>query len=124
VAVGLELVGVLSEMKRPLAALDVLERMRPFTDGPTQRSAMLQREAALWSAQERWSRALDALQTASRIEPSRADLHYRAAEVLERMGSLHSALDEVRRGRALDTPNGAQAVSAWLNRLEAAQSPQ
>jgi hypothetical protein len=44
------------------------------------------------------------------------------AEVYERMGSLHSALDEVRRGRLLDTPEGAKAQDAWVQRLEKAQA--
>ncbi|MER2561753.1 MAG: hypothetical protein ABTQ32_13585, partial [Myxococcaceae bacterium] len=49
-----------------------------------------------------------------------ADLRYRIAGVYERMGSLHSALDEVRRGRLLDTPDGARAQDPWVARLEAA----
>ncbi|MGV3625166.1 MAG: tetratricopeptide repeat protein, partial [Archangium sp.] len=89
-----------------------------------QRSTLYQREAALLVAEQRWGRALEALQTASRIEPTRADLHYRMAETLERMGSLHSAIDEIRKGRLLDSPDGAKAQDANLARLEAAMLAQ
>jgi predicted Zn-dependent protease len=120
VSVGFLLVDLYAAMQRPAAAREVLLRVRPFAASPAQRSATFEREAALWLAEERFPRALDALQTASRIEPTRADLHYRLAQVYERMGSLHSALDEVRRGRLLDSPEGARAQDAWVARLEAA----
>lgn len=118
--VTLRLVDMLARRGRPTAARGVLERSRPFFSGPQQRSELFQREATLLIQEERWGRALEALQTASRIEPSRADLHYRMAEVFERMGSLHSALDAVRRGRMLDSPAGARAQDLNVARLEAA----
>lgn len=120
--VTLRLVDMLAGRGRPAAARAVLERARPFFTGPQQRSALFQREATLLMQEERWGRALEALQTASRIEPSRADLHYRMAETLERMGSLHSALDAIRKGRLLDTPPGAKAQDANVARLEAAMA--
>jgi tetratricopeptide (TPR) repeat protein len=104
------------------AARAVMTRLRALAGSQDVRARTFQFEARTWMAEERWSRALDALQTASRIEPARADLHYRMAEVYERMGSLHSALDELRRGRLLDTPEGAKAQDAWLLRLEKAQA--
>ncbi|MFO0594790.1 MAG: hypothetical protein U0228_05785 [Myxococcaceae bacterium] len=100
-------------------AHESIERARPFVDG-AQRANLFEREAALYEKEERWGRALDAYQTASRISAARPDLHYRIAEVLERMGSLHSALDEVRKGRTIDTPNGAKATDAVVERLERA----
>ena len=118
--VTLRLVDMLAARGRPAAARTVLERARPFLVGPQQRSTLFQREATLLVQEERWGRALEALQTASRIEPTRADLHYRMAEVLERMGSLHSALDSIRKGRILDSPAGAKAQDANVARLEAA----
>ncbi|MCU0695125.1 MAG: O-antigen ligase family protein [Myxococcaceae bacterium] len=120
VGVAMALAAVLSQQQRTTEARAVLERTRPFVSGPQGRSQLFQREAELWAQDERWPRALEALQTASRIEPTRADLKYRLAQVYERMGSLHSALDEVRRGRLLDTPEGAKAQDSWVARLEAA----
>lgn len=114
------LAQLLAQQQRTTEARAVLDRARPFVSGPLARSQLFQREADLWVQDERWPRALEALQTASRIEPTRADLKYRMAQIYERMGSLHSALDEVRRGRLLDTPEGAKAQDAWLGRLEAA----
>lgn len=119
-SVAITLVQQLAAAKRTGEARAVLERSRPFATGPAGRSELFQRDAELWVQDERWPRALEALQTASRIEPSRADLRYRIAVVYERMGSLHSALDEVRRGRLLDTPDGARAQDPWVARLEAA----
>jgi hypothetical protein len=40
------------------------------------------------------------------------------AALFEGMGSLGSALDELRSGRALDSPDGAKAQDAWGKRLE------
>lgn len=120
VSVAMALAQVLSQQQRTSEARAVLDRTRPFVNGPQGRSQLFQREAELWVQDERWPRALEALQTASRIEPTRADLKYRLAQVYEKMGSLHSALDEVRRGRLLDTPEGAKAQDAWVARLEAA----
>jgi tetratricopeptide (TPR) repeat protein len=119
VGVALALAAVLSQQQRTAEARVVLERTRPFVSG-TGRLQLFVREAELWAQDERWPRALEALQTASRIEPTRADLKYRLAQVYERMGSLHSALDEVRKGRLLDTPEGAKAQDPWVSRLEAA----
>lgn len=120
--VTLRLVDMLANRGRPTAARAVLERARPFSTGPHQRSMLFQREATLLMQEERWGRALEALQTASRIESTRPDLHYRMAEVYERMGSLHSALDSIRKGRILDSPAGAKAQDVNVARLEAAMA--
>jgi tetratricopeptide (TPR) repeat protein len=120
VGVAMALAAVLAQQQRTSEARAAIDRARPFVSGPQGRSQLFQREAELWAQDERWPRALEALQTASRIEPTRADLKYRLAQVYERMGSLHSALDEVRKGRLLDTPEGAKAQDPWVARLEAA----
>jgi Flp pilus assembly protein TadD len=122
VDLAMTLADLLAKEGRPAAARAVLDRVRPFVIGPRARSALFQTEATLWMQEERWGRALDSLQTAARIEPGVPHLHYRLAECLERMGSLHSALDEVRKGRVLDSPAGAKAQDAWVDRLEAAMT--
>lgn len=119
---ALALAELLSNAGRPQDARAVLSRVQPFASGARARANVYQTEANLWAQEERWGRALDALQTASRIEPGRADLHYRLAEVYERMGSLHSALDEVRKGRLLDSPDGAKSRDPWVARLESSMS--
>jgi tetratricopeptide (TPR) repeat protein len=116
---AMRLVDAYAGRGRPTAAREVLDRSRPFFSGPQQRSMLFQREASLFIQEARWGRALEALQTASRIEPTRADLHYRMADVYERMGSPASALDALRRGRTLDTPAGAKAQDPTVQRLEA-----
>ena len=120
VSVGFRLADLLAVLHRNSTAREVLQRVRPFAGTNAVRSVGFQREAALWLAEERFPRALEALQTASRIEPSRADLHYQLADLFERMGSVHSALDELQRGAALDTPEGARSREAQVKRLEAA----
>lgn len=115
----LKLVDIRAELGRVREAREAVERARPFFSQANERSRLFQKEAALLLAEGRWGRALDALETASRLEPQRADLHYRRAEVLEKMGSLHAALDAIRAGRVLDTPAGAQAQQSHVARLEA-----
>jgi len=121
-AAAFALVAALEGQRKLAAARQVLARIRALAGSQEVRAQTFQAEARLWMLEERWPRALDAWQTASRIEPTRADLHYRIAEVYERMGSLHAALDEVRRGRLVDTPEGAKAQEPWVERLEKAQA--
>lgn len=113
----LGLVDMLARRGRPTAAREVLERARPYFVGPN-RAVLFQKEAALLVAEERWGRALEALETAARLEPTRADLHYQMAHVYERMGSLPSALEAIRKGRLLDSPAGAKAQDVNVARLE------
>jgi tetratricopeptide (TPR) repeat protein len=112
------LAGLLEARRAWEAARQVLSRLRAQAAGAQLRARTFEAEARTWAAEERWPRALEAYQTASRIEPARADLHYRLAEVYERMDSPHAALDEVRRGRLLDSPEGARAQDSWVDRLE------
>lgn len=121
IAVAVQLVDLYAAMGRPVAAREIITRARPFATTAGTRSELFQREASLWLSEDRLPRALDALQTASRLEPASADLHYRLAEIFERMGSVHSALEEVWRGRVLDSPEGAKARDAWADRLKAAE---
>jgi len=112
---------ILAGQGRTQAARSALERVQPFVGEASVRSELFQREASLWSADGRHAKALDAWVTASRLEPGRADLHYRVAQAHELLGSYISAIDEVRKGRALDSPAGAQAQQPWLEKLQAAQ---
>lgn len=116
------LAGVLEGRRKLGAARQVLGRIRAQAGVGATRARTFEVEARTWQQEQRWPKALEAWQTASRIEPQRADLHYRMAEVYEAMGSLHPALDEVRRGRLLDTAEGAKAQDAWVARLEQAQA--
>ncbi|MDP2270225.1 MAG: tetratricopeptide repeat protein [Archangium sp.] len=120
VGLGFRLADLLTSLKQNNAAREVLQRIRPFAGTAALRSAVFQREAQLWLSEEKFPRALEALQTASRIEPVRPDLHYQLADLFERMGSLHSALDEIQRGRALDSPEGGKSREPQIKRIEAA----
>lgn len=122
VAAAFQLADVYAAAGQLASAREVLARLRPFVSSPAGRTAVFIKEAGLWEQEQRWARALDAWQTASRLEPQRADLHYAQARDFERMGSSHAALDELRKGRLLDTPEGARAQDAWLQRLQAAES--
>lgn len=112
----------LGGQRRLTEARQVLGRIRSMAASQSVRVRSFELEARTWVLEERWPRALEAWQTAARIEPARADLHYRLAEVYERMGSLHAALDEVRRGRLLDSAEGAKAQDPWVERLTRAQA--
>lgn len=117
--VGLELSATLAASGRPIAAVDALVRLRPFVKDQATRALLFEREGDLWASQDRPGRALEALQTASRLQPSRADLHYKLARVHERLGIPRAAVEAVRAGRRLDTPEGAAAADAWIQRLQA-----
>ncbi len=113
------LADVLAGAGKTGAARQVLERVQPYVGDPAIRSTLFQKIAALWSADARHAKALDAWVTASRLEPGRPDLHYRVAQAYEQLGSYISAIDEVKKGRSLDTTAGAQAQQPWLDKLEA-----
>ncbi len=121
VETAIALADALASAGRTGPAREALQRVQPFVGQASVRSDLFQREAALWSADTRYAKALDALMTASQLEPDRADLHYRVAQAHERLGSYISALDEVKKGRALDTASGARGQDAWLEKLQAAQ---
>ncbi len=104
---------------RLAAARAVVARIRPFAASPAGRIELFVREASLWEMEGRIGKALDCAQTASRIEPNRPDLHYLVARYFEQMGSANAALDEVRKGRLVDTPEGAALRDPWIKRLEA-----
>ncbi|MBL8916009.1 MAG: O-antigen ligase family protein [Archangium sp.] len=112
------LIDMLASRGKLAAAHEALERARPFFVGD-QRVTLFEREAGLFITEQRWGRAIDALETASRLSPRRADLHYRLAEVFERMGNARSALEAVRQGRLVDTPEGLKAMDPTVKRLEA-----
>lgn len=121
VEVAYALAEVLASTGRTAAARAALARVQPFVGQTSVRSELFQREAALWAADGRHAKALDAWVTASLLEPTRADLHYRVAQAYEVLGSYISAIDEVKKGREVDSAAGAAAQQAWLDRLQAAQ---
>ncbi|MDP1922890.1 MAG: hypothetical protein Q8L14_41990 [Myxococcales bacterium] len=118
--VAVALASLLGQERRTSEGRDVLNRSRPFVATPRGRAMMFVQEADLWMIDDRLPRALEALQTASRIEPDRAELRYRVAQVYERLGRYRSALEEVRAGCRLDSPEGAKAHVVWVERLEGA----
>ncbi|MBL9037720.1 MAG: O-antigen ligase family protein [Archangium sp.] len=122
IAAGLLAVDFLSAEGRSAEARELIGRLRPFANAAASRVHLFVLEAALWSNDGRHGKALDALQTAARLEPQRADLHYRMASAHERLGAWRSALDEVRHGQQLDSPQGAAAQAAWVERLEASRA--
>lgn len=119
-SVAVALASLLGQERRTSEGRDVLNRSRPFVATPRGRAMMFVQEADLWIVDDRLPRALEALQTASRIEPDRAEFRYRVAQVYERMGRFRSALEEARAGCQLDNPQGASVQAAWVARLEAA----
>lgn len=119
IALGAALVDDEIALGHLAEARAVVARLRPFAASPAARIDLFVREASLWEMEGRIGKALDAAQTASRIEPNRPDLHYLVARYFETLGSANAALDEVRRGRMLDTPQGAAARDVWVKRLEA-----
>lgn len=124
VEVALVLVDVFVATNRVPAARQVLERLRPFVSTQATRVALSLTEARLWEAEERWGKALELVQSASRTEPQRADLHYWVAALFERLGATRSAVEELQQGRRVDTPEGAKRQEAWLQKLTERRLPE
>ena len=101
------------------SALEALNRLKPFVAQVDLRAEIFAREAQLLERDGRLARALDAASTAARLEPSRAERHYRVAELEERLGALGPARDALKKGRAVDSTEGALTKLPWLERLDA-----
>jgi tetratricopeptide (TPR) repeat protein/O-antigen ligase len=117
------LVDVLVAEGRVPTARQVLERLRPFVTSQPTRLSLSLAEARLWETEGRWSKALELVQTASRAEPQRADLHYWVATLFERLGATRSAVEEIQEGRRVDTPEGASRQEDWLRKLTNTATP-
>ena len=116
------LAEVLAGAGKTGAARQVLERVQPYVGDPAIRSTLFQKIAALWSADARHAKALDAWVTASRLEPGRPDLHYRVAQAYEQLGYAYAAQDVAK--AELDRSDSArtltrQRVTAGIDNKEA-----
>jgi O-antigen ligase/tetratricopeptide (TPR) repeat protein len=102
------------------AALEAFARLKPFLNDVGQRVLLSVAEAELHEGRGQYRRAADLVELAARLAPNRADLQYRLARLSEKQGALRRAQSHLKQGQALDTPQGAAAQDAWLERLGAA----
>jgi len=103
---------------RTRKAVEAMERVRPFVSDNGQRVQLLMFEAQVFGKDGRKAKQLDAYRSASRLQPSQPGLHYEAARLLEGMGRVGEALDEVREGMRVDAPEAAKAMKPWTQALE------
>lgn len=108
-------------LKDPRRCLEVLVRANPFVSSTSQRSRMMVLQAQAYEAMGRPAKALDAYQSASRLQPDSAWLHYTIARLYESMGKHGDAAREVREGMRHDSPQGLESQRGWLARLEDAE---
>ena len=104
--------------KEPRRALAALERASPFVASPGQRGRMMGLQGQAYEAMGRPAKALEAYQSAARLEPGSAGLHYIIARLYEGMSKQGEAAREVREGMRRDSAAGAEAARAWAARLE------
>ncbi|HXX30386.1 MAG TPA: tetratricopeptide repeat protein [Myxococcaceae bacterium] len=116
--VGFALAAQWQAAGKPALARQALERLQPFLAGGAARVRLLAAEAETFRAEGRLGRALEALDTARRLQPENAGLHYQAAQLYEQMGRLDAAAEAVRAGARAEGPAGAERARAWLERLE------
>ncbi len=114
---SLALVGHLVAEGDRQGAREVLQRASPFVSSIADRVRLLQAEAHLHAQQGRRAKALEALKTASRLQPENAALHYERARLYEKVGRPHQALEAVREGvRAEGTTR--PDIEAWMTALQ------
>jgi tetratricopeptide (TPR) repeat protein len=112
----------LIELKDGRRALDALGRVSPFITSMQQRSGMMQLQGQAYEALGRTAKALEAYQSASRLNPASVGLHYAIARIYEGMGKHGDAVRELREGLRRDgSPQAAETHKAWLQRLEVAE---
>jgi tetratricopeptide (TPR) repeat protein len=107
--------------RAPRRALDVLLRAGPFVGSTAQRSRLFTLQAQAFELQGRNAKALEAYQSASRLEPEAVPLHYELARLYEGMGKHGDAIRELREGMRWDSPQGVEAARGRLAHLEEAE---
>ncbi len=117
VSVALELARQLLAAGRTAKSREALKRAKPFISAPSDRVSVLLLEAQTYEAEGRLVLALQAYQTAARMQPFPA-YHYRIAQTYEQLGKYREAVSAVHEGLRLDRPEAAEKQRAWLERLE------
>jgi len=102
----------------PRRALEVLTRANPFVASRSQREVLMVLQGRSFEAMGRPAKALDAYQSASRLNPDKPALHYTIARLYEGMGKAGEAARAVREGMHRDSPEGVRTVKEWLSKLE------
>ena len=124
VEVGFQLAAQWQAVGKPALARQALERLAPFLAGGPARVRLLSVEADTFRAEGRFGRAAEALDTARRLQPENAGLHFQAAQLYEQMGRFDAAAEAVRAGARAQGPGGDERARAWLDRLEKAGEAQ
>ena len=114
---GFALVEQLLAAQQTRDARDVLARIAPFLSQPPDRARMFSFQGHAFEQERRFAKALEAYQTASRLVPDSAGLHYDVARMHEAHHQPGAAAQEVLAGMRVDAPAGAAAQRAWADRL-------
>lgn len=105
----LRIAGVLAADKRMLQAMSHLKQLLPST--PSERTSIVQTEAALWREAGESGKAFDTLEAALKIDPDNADLLYESAMAAERLERLEVSEKRLRRLIEIE-PKRAHAYNA------------
>lgn len=101
----------------PREARESLERVAPFLAGTDARAELFRYQGRAFEQERRFAKALDAYQTAVRLKPERAELHYAVARMHEEHRQHGAAAREVQEGMKVDSPQGAATARTWADRL-------
>lgn len=110
----------LLEASQPVRALSALSRASPFVP-PASRGRWLVLQAKAYEQLDKPFKALEAYQSAARLQPESPELHYAVARLLERARRHTDAIDAVRLGMRHDSPAGVERAKAWVQRLVEAE---
>lgn len=102
---------------QPRAARDALARIAPFLSAPAARSQLFAAQGRAFEQERRFAKALEAYETASRLQPGSASLHYDVARMHEAHRQPGAAAKAVLAGMKVDNPAGAASARAWADRL-------
>ncbi|HZH76314.1 MAG TPA: tetratricopeptide repeat protein, partial [Archangium sp.] len=105
------------DMGLPRRARETLQQVSPFLSDLTQRARLFTLEGASFEREGLRARALEAWQTAARLQPG-PDAWYRVARLHESMQQLDAAARAVREALRLLPADKRAEAEAWVARLE------
>jgi tetratricopeptide (TPR) repeat protein len=116
--IGLALVDAHQATSQAPLAAQTIDSLLPLVS-LSERAQLFERKAALFESEGDFREALELRLRASRMQAATASSLYKLAALHERLGAFRLALEALRRGRALDSPQGAAAQNDWEMRLVA-----
>jgi tetratricopeptide (TPR) repeat protein len=115
VGLAFTLAEQLAAYRKFAQARETLARATPFLKSLDQRAALFAMEGRMFAAEGRYAKALQAFQSAARVQPLAAGHQYSIAQMYEAMGKFPEASQAVRAGMRMS--GASAALDDWIKRL-------